>query len=79
MGRGKKPQQLDRGCALPGNRGKEAHYRCPSESYDSLQFRTHGALPSAPCSLVFPAIFLHGYIKLAKTGSTILGAATSHD
>ena len=79
MGRGKKTQQLDRGCAPPRNRGKEPHYRCPSESYSSLQFRTHGALPSAPCSLVFPAIFLHGYIKLAQTGSTILGAAISHD
>ena len=30
-----------RGCALPRNRGKEPHYRCPSESYNSLQFRTH--------------------------------------
>ena len=29
-------------------RGKEPHYRCASESYNSLQFRTHGALPSAP-------------------------------
>ena len=44
MGRGKKPQQLDRGCALPGNRGKEAHYRCPSESYDSLQLRTRSTV-----------------------------------
>ena len=24
----------------PRNRGKEPHYRCPSESYNSLQFRT---------------------------------------
>ena len=38
---GKKTQQLDRGCAPPRNRGKEPHYRCPSESYNSLQFRTH--------------------------------------
>ena len=30
-----------RGCALPRNRGKEPHYRCPSESYNSLQFRKH--------------------------------------
>ena len=68
-----------RGCAPPRNRGKEPHYRCPSESYNSLQFRTHGALPSAPCSLVLPAIFLYGYIKLAETRSTVLGGATSHD
>ena len=79
MGRGKKTQQIDRGCALPRNRGKEPHYRCPSESYNSLQLRTHGALPSAPCSLLLPAIFLYRYIKLAETPSTILGGATSHD
>ena len=36
------------------------------------------ALPSAPCSLVLPAIFLYGYIKLAETRSTVLGEATSH-
>ena len=68
-----------RGCAPPRNRGKEPHYRCPSESYNSRQFRTHGALPSAPCSLLLPAIFLYGYIKLAETCSTVLGGATSHD
>ena len=68
-----------RDCALPRNRGKEPHYRCPSESYNSRQFRTHGALPSAPCSLLLPAIFLYGYVKLAETRSTILGGATRHD
>ena len=41
MGRGKKTQELDRGCTPPRNRGKEHHYRCPSESYNSLRFRTH--------------------------------------
>ena len=30
-----------RGFSLPRNRWKEPHYRCPSESYNSLQFRTH--------------------------------------
>ena len=40
-GKGEKTQQLDRGCTLPRNRGKEPHYRCPSESYNSLRFRTH--------------------------------------
>ena len=68
-----------RGCALPRNRGKEPHYRCPSESYNSLRFRTHGALLSAPCSLLLPTIFLYGYIKLAETRSTALRGATSHD
>ena len=62
-------------CTPPRNRGKEPHYRCPSESYNSLQFRTHGGVPSAPCSLVLPAIFLYGYIKLAETCSTVLRAA----
>ena len=52
-----------RGCALPRNRGKEPHNRCPSESYNSLWFRMHGALPSAPCSLVLPAIFLYGILN----------------
>ena len=66
-------------CAPPRNRGKEPHYRCPSESYNSLRFRTHGALPSAPCSLLLPTIFLYGYIKLAETRSTALRGATSHD
>ena len=68
-----------RGCALPRNRGKETHYRCPLESYNSLQFRTHGALSSTPFSLLLPAIFLYGYVKLAETRSTVLGGATSHD
>ena len=68
-----------RGCTPPRNRGKEPHYRCPSESYNSLRFRTHGALPSAPCSLSLPAIFLYRYIKLAETRSTVLGGAASHD
>ena len=64
-------------CTPPRNRGKEPHYRCPSESHNSLQFRTLGALPSAPCSLLLPAISLYGYVNLAE--STILGGATSHD
>ena len=78
-GKWEETQQLDRGCAPPRNRGKKPRYRCPSESYNSLQFRMHGALPSALCSLLLPAIFLYGYIKLAETRSTILGGATSHD
>ena len=79
MGRGKKIQPLVRGCALPRNREKEPHYRCPSDRYNSLWFKTHGALPSAPCSLVSPAIFLYGYIKLAETHSTVLRGATRYD
>ena len=34
-------------------RGKEPHYRCPSESYNSLQFRTHGGVPSAPVAYYY--------------------------
>ena len=37
-----------RGCALPRNRGKEPHYRCPSENYNSLQFRTHVGTTISP-------------------------------
>ena len=33
----------------------------------------------SPCSLLLPAIFLYGYIKLAETHSTVFGGATSHD
>ena len=77
-GKGEENTEI-RGCAPPRNRGKEPHYRCPSESYNSFRFRTHGALPSAPCSLLSPAIFLYRYIKLAETRSTVLGGATSHD
>ena len=56
--------------------GKEPHSRCPSESYSSLRVRPHGALPSAPCSLLSPAIFLYGYIKLAE--STLHSTRGSH-
>ena len=35
------------------------------------------ALPSALRSLLLPAIFLYGYIKLAETHSTILRGATA--
>ena len=66
-------------CTPPRNRGKEPHYGCPSQSYNSFQFRIHGGVPSAPCSLLLPAIFLYVYIKLAETCSTILGGATSHE
>ena len=33
----------------------------------------------SPCSLLLPAIFLYGYIKLAETCPTVLRRATSHD
>ena len=77
-GKGEENTALDRGCAPPRSTGKESHYRCPSETYNSLQFRTHGALPSASCEAMLPAIFLYGCIKLSETRSTILGGATSH-
>ena len=59
--------------------GERTLLQMPLRGYNSLQFRTHGALPSAPCSLLLSAIFLYGYIKLAETCSTVLGGATSHD
>ena len=53
MGRGKKTQELDRGCAPPRNRGKEPHYRCPSESYSSSRSGRMRALPSAPVAYYY--------------------------
>ena len=35
------------------------------------------ALPSAPCSLLLPAIFLYRYIKLAEIHSIVPGGATA--
>lgn len=68
-----------RGCTPPRNRGKEPHYRCPSESYNSLRFRTHVGTTICPHSLLLPAIFLYGYIKLTETHSIVVRGATSHD
>ena len=48
-GKGEENIALDRGCAPPRSTGKESHYRCPSETYNSLQFRKHGAVLSASC------------------------------
>ena len=75
-GKGEENTAISQRLCSAKEQGEEPHYRCPSESYDSLQLRTHGALPSAPCSLLLPAIFLHRYIKLAETQSTI--ARESH-
>ena len=58
--------------------GERTPLQMPVRGYNSLQFRMHGALPSASYSLLLPAIFLYGYIKLAETRSTLLGGATSH-
>ena len=79
-GKGEESTAIRQRLHFTRKRGGEApHCRCPSESYNSLQFRMRGALPSAPCGLLFPAIFLYGDIKLAETRSTVLGGATSHD
>ena len=78
-GKGEENTAISQRLRSAKEQGEEPHYRCPSESYNSLQFRTKEALPSAPCNLVLPAIFLCGYIKLAETRSTVLGGATSHD
>ena len=59
--------------------GERTPLQMPVRGYNSLQFRMHGALPSAACSLLIPAIFLYGYIKLAETCPTVLRRATSHD
>ena len=59
--------------------GERSPLQMPLRGYNSLQFRMNGALPSAPRSLVLPAIFLYRCIKLAETHSTILRGATSHN
>ena len=59
--------------------GERTPLQMPPRGYNSLRFRTHGALPSVPGSLLLPAIVLYGYVKLAETRSTVLGGATSHD
>ena len=59
-----------RGCALPRNRGKEPHYRCPSESYNSRQFRTHGqGFPRAAAPV---GVFSRGTMRIS--GSLSCGA-----
>ena len=55
-GKGEENTALDRGCAPPRSTGKGPHYRCPSETYNSLPFRTHEAVPSVPCE---PTITSH--------------------
>ena len=79
MGKGKKTQELDRGCALQGTGGKNPTTDAPQRATTASGSGRMWALPSAPCSLLLPAIFLYRYIKLAETRSTVLGAATSHD
>jgi len=68
MGRGKKTQQFNGGFA-PGKGGKNPHYRCPSESYNSLWFRMHGALPSIFVPLIFSS-FPSGIQNLIQVGGS---------
>ena len=66
-------------CALPRNRGTNPTIDAPQRATTASGSGRLWALPSAPCSLLLPAIFLYGYIKLAETHSIILRGATSHD
>ena len=59
--------------------GERTPLQMPLRELQQLQVRTHVGTTISPCSLLLPAIFLHGCIKLADTQSTILGGATSHD
>ena len=52
----------------------EPHYRCPSESYNSLQFRMHGALPSAPVAYYYQP-FSSTDILIMACGSPEYGGA----
>ena len=78
-GKGKKTQELDRGCTPQGIGGKNPTTDAPQRATTASSSGHLWALPSAPCSLLLPAIFLYGYIKLAETCSTVLRGATSHD
>ena len=46
-GKGEESTEI-RGCVPPRSKGTEPHYRCPSESYSSLQFRTHVGTTISP-------------------------------
>ena len=71
-GKGEENARIRRRLHSAKEQGKKPHYRCPSETYSSSSSGYMWALPSAPCSLLLPAIFLYGYIKLAETRSTIV-------
>ena len=61
MGRGKKTQELDRGCTPPRNRGKEPQYRCPSESFKNLQFGTRVGTTTHP---LWPIVTSHFPLRI---------------
>ena len=77
--RGKKTQQLDRGCSPPRNTGKETPLQMALRELEQPPVQDVWGTTISPCSLLLPAIFLYGYIKLAETRSTILGGAKGHD
>ena len=56
-GQGEENIALDRGRDPPRSTGKESHCRCPSETDNSLQFRKHGAVPSASCERIITSHF----------------------
>ena len=76
MGRGKKTQELE-AARLQGTGGKNPTADAPQRATAASGSGRVWALPSAPHSLLLPAIFLYRYIKLAETHSTILGGATA--
>ena len=47
-GKGEENTGIRQRLCSAGNRGKELHYRCPSESYNSLRFRTHVGTTISP-------------------------------
>ena len=62
-----------------GTGGKKLTTDAPQRATTASGSGRTWALPSAPCSLSLPVIFLYGDIKLAETHSTILRGVTSHD
>ena len=57
--------------------GERTPLQMPLRELQQLWLRMHVGTTISP--LLLPAIFLHGYIKLVDTHSTVLGGATSHD
>ena len=78
-GKGEENTEIRQRLCSAKEQGERSPLQMPLRGYNSLQFRMNGALPSAPRSLVLPAIFLYRCIKLAETHSTILRGATSHN
>ena len=76
MGRGKKTKELE-AALCQGTERKDPTKDAPQRATTAPGSGRMWALISAPCSLLLPAIFLYGYIKLAEIHSIVPGGATA--